>query len=384
MKTPAIQQKSIVLLAAIGLAFLLPIVRGVDVAKESSSDKNLTLDLGQNVTMQMKWIPAGEFLTSKPSDDVMGSPAAPKIKVAITKPFYMASTEVTRGQFEAFVSQSGYRTEAEARGWGTYWDKASKSNKPIPGRDWRHPGYEQDSDHPVACVTWNDANRFCHWLGEKTGRHVRMPTEAEWEYACRAGTTTRFQWGDKADAAKGWCNLTDETLRQALMKSVPPGITSDNPICSWSDGYAFTSPAGRFKPNAWGLFDMHGNLWEWCADWQGNAYPGDGSSVDPHGPINGTKRVIRGGCWAEPPMFARSLSRVGWEPDNADFGVGFRVCCGEVAPASAASHQPTAPAGTQDAPSPADRIKQIKQLMEQGLIDKQEYDRRVKEILDAI
>jgi len=362
-------------------SYLLPIVQGVDVAKESSPDRNLTLDLGQNVTMQMKWIPAGKFLegaeADKPKDNT------PPREVTISKPFFMATTEVTRRQFDAFVVQTGYQTDSEKRGWATFWDRPTKSNKPISGRDWRHPGFEQDADHPVSCVTWNDANRFCEWLSKKSGRPLRLPTEAEWEYACRAGTTTHFQWGNDAQS-NGLCNVADETLEQAL-KNMPPlaGIPADFTVAALTDGYPFTSPVARFKANAWGLHDMHGNLWEWCADWAKNE-PFKGNKIDPRGPASGTKRVIRGGCWADKPNSARSISRVGWEPENADIGVGFRVCCEELAQASAASPQPAAPAGTQGASTPADRIKQIKQLMEQGLIDKEEYDRRVKEILDAI
>jgi len=381
MKTPAIHNKTITLIAAIELAFLLPIVRGQDVAKESSSDKNLTLDLGQNVTMQMQWIPAGKFLMgSAENDKGKRKSEIPQHEVTISKPFYLAATEVTRRQFEAFISQTGYKTDAEKRGWSTYCDKATI--RQISGRDWVHPGYEQDPGHPVACVTWNDANQFCKWLGEKTGRPFRLPTEAEWEYACRAGTTTSYQWGDNPNEGKGWCNVSDKTLREALQNTAPtPGINTPG-VCPWPDGYVFTAPVGRFRANAWGLFDMHGNLWEWCAD----RFQKDisGNNVDPQGPTDGTQRVIRGGCFDETPQFFRSAVRVGWEEDRADFGVGFRVCCGEVAQASGASPQPTAPAGTQGTPTPADRIKQIKQLMEQGLIDKQEYDRRVKEILDAI
>jgi formylglycine-generating enzyme required for sulfatase activity len=331
----------------------------------ASPDKNLTL--GQDVTMSLKLIPAGKFFMGGKSKNS---------EVTISKPFYLAATEVTRQQFEAFVSQTGYQTDAEKRGWATYWDKPTKGNKQIPGRDWRNCGYQQDADHPVACVTWDDANEFCQWLAKKTGEPVRLPTEAEWEYACRAGTTTRYQWGNDPQGGKGWCNITDESLQQALQNAVPLGLTSDIAVCPWSDGYAFTSPSGQFNANVWGLFDMHGNLWEWCADrFQQDFYSSD-NSIDPRGPNRGALRVIRGGCWGDQPGLCSSAARVGWEPTFADFGIGFRVCCGELAPV-----QPVPTGGKSGS---ADRLKQLKQLLDQGLINKEDYDRKMKEIVDSI
>ncbi|TSA31753.1 MAG: formylglycine-generating enzyme family protein [Verrucomicrobiaceae bacterium] len=176
------------IVAAIALALIPAIAQGA----ESSTEKDLTLNFSQDVTMLLKLIPAGKFMMGGAKEESK----IPKHEVTISKPFYMAATEVTRRQFEAFVAETGYQTDAEKRGWASFWDKPTRSNKHISGRDWRRPGYEQDADHPVACVTWNDATQFCKWLSEKTGKPVRLPTESEWEYACRAGTTTQFQWGD--------------------------------------------------------------------------------------------------------------------------------------------------------------------------------------------
>ena len=136
---------------------------------------------------------------------------------------------------------------------------------------WRKPGFEQGDDHPVVCVSWNDAQAFCKWLERQGKKIYRLPTEAEWKYACRAGTTTRFSCGEKDESLKEFANLADEALLTKMDKKIgpfnaaPKGNTSGG-IAGWNDGYPFTSPVGKFKPNPWGTYDMHGNVWHWCAD----------------------------------------------------------------------------------------------------------------------
>ena len=286
---------------------------------------------------------------------------------------------MTRRQFDAFVSQTGYQTDAEKRGWGTYMNRGVSQ---IPGRNWRNPGYEVGPDHPVACVTWNDAAKFCEWLSAKTGRHFRLPTEAEREYTCRAGTATRYFWGDDdKNGGNGFCNVSDQTLKDYIKKNPPvPGLNSDGRV-SWSDGYVFAAPVGCFRPNAWGLFDMSGNLWEWCSDWFEKDYQ-NAQRVDPQGPGAGSGRVIRGGCFDETPRAFRSAKRLGFAPENADFGVGFRVCCdgdtsAQIAPAKTSVFSP----GTD---SHAEKLKTLKRAFEQGLLSKEQYDAKVKDILDGI
>ena len=129
---------------------------------------------------------------------------------------------------------------------------------------WRNTGFEQTDEHPVVNVSWNDAVAFCKWLSKKEGKTYRLPTEAEWEYACRAGTTTRYYSGDDPETLAKVGNVADAALK-AKFPDWKYTIKA-------SDGYVFTAPVGKFKPNAFGLYDMHGNAWQWCADWYGEEY----------------------------------------------------------------------------------------------------------------
>ena len=164
-------------------------------------------------------------------------------------------------------------------------------------------------------VTWKDAQAFCDWLGKKEGKKYRLPTEAEWEYSCRAGTKGRFYSGDDAEALKGVANVLD-----ASFKKIHPQASY---AAAWDDGYPFTAPVGKFKPNAFGLYDMHGNVWQWCADWYG-LYP-RAKVVDPQGPQTGKQRVVRGGSFLLQPKYVRSADRGKRMPWNRLFNVGFRV-----------------------------------------------------------
>ena len=294
--------------------------RQTETASALGIAKDLTLDLGGGVSMKLVLIPAGKFqMGSKFSAPETAKRYGgetdyyenehPRHKATVTKPFYMGVYEVTRGQFEGFVSATSYKTEAEKEGRayardGKSWDAAN-------GTSWRQPGFEQTDSHPVVCVSWNDAGGFCRWL---VGKTVRLPTEAEWEYACRAGTMTAYQWGDDPDDGKGWCNGTDQAF-----KAKSPGW----PVFNWSDGYVYTSPVGSFKANAFGLYDMHGNVWEWSQDWYG---PYANANVrDPQGPASGKFRVLRGGSWCLNPAGCRSASRFRSASGNRYSRGGFRV-----------------------------------------------------------
>jgi len=180
---------------------------------------------------------------------------------------------------------------------------------------WRNPGFTQGDDHPVVEVSWNDATAFCAWLSKKEGKTYELPTEAEWEYACRAGTTTRFWCGDTDASLKGNANIADASLKEKY--------PSASWAVAWDDGYASTSPVGRFKANPWGLYDMGGNVWQWCAD-DYDKYQ-EGTIKDPNGKESANIRVLRGGSWCAGPRDCRSASRGGDYPANRNDLNGFRV-----------------------------------------------------------
>ena len=258
----------------------------------------LVLDLGGEVSLKLVRVPAGKFTMGSPKTERKHSKTeSPLREVTISRDFYMSRCEITRGQFAEFAKATEFNTQAETDGWAYAWD--GKKWDKIKGASWRKVGHEQTDDHPVVCVTWSDAVAFCKWLGGKTGRTVRLPTEAEWEYACRAGKQTIFSWGDTLAEGKGVCNVADQTAKKQFRRwNVFP----------WEDGYVFTAPVGSFKPNAFGLYDMHGNVWEWCSDWYGRDYSKAGK-VDPTGPETGRYRVIRGGSWMSSAPVVRSAYR---------------------------------------------------------------------------
>ena len=197
-------------------------------------------------------------------------------------------------------------------------------------------GFDQTDDHPVVCVSWNDAAEFCKWLSHKEGKLYRLPTEAEWEYACRAGTTTRYACGDDPESWPKRPTWPTPRSRTEAPKLVP--------TIAASDGYLFTAPVGRFRPNAFGLYDMHGNAWEWCADWYADDYYSWTEATDPLGPGVGTERVRRGGSWVVAPSPTRSARPPGRDRAKRLAGQGFRVAMSLDAPA-AASAAPTAAKG---------------------------------------
>jgi formylglycine-generating enzyme required for sulfatase activity len=246
----------------------------------------------------------------------------PEHKVRITKPFYLAAHQVTVGQFREFVKAKNFRTDAETSGgsyaWdGTQWNLDPKAN-------WKNPGFEQGDDHPVVCVSHNDALAFINWLNSKENRErrtYRLPTEAEWEYACRAGTRGLYGGNeDDPESLARVANVADASAKKAL--NLTHTIKSD-------DGYVYTAPVGRFDAR-WGLYDMIGNVWEWCADgFDENAYEERASRpspvVDPRGPVGAPGRVFRGGGWSGDPRDCRPAFRDGDELEGRINDLGFRV-----------------------------------------------------------
>lgn len=246
----------------------------------------------------------------------------PKHSVHITKPFFMGQQEVTVGQFRAFVEETSYRTNAEQDGiGGVGWSIESIGTElRSPKFNWKNPGFIQTDQHPVVNVTWNDATAFCEWLSRKEGVTYRLPTEAEWEYACRAGTTTPFSVGSNGEDLAKVGNVCDESLR------IKFGVERDKTAAiAANDGFVFTAPVGQFEPNAFHLFDMHGNVQEWCLDWHTVQYYQHSPPQDPLGPIRGEFRVFRGSSWLSTPIFCRSANRSRYPPNYCSNKIGFRV-----------------------------------------------------------
>jgi len=242
------------------------------------SEKSFTNSIGMKFVM----IPAGTFMMGSLSNEPKRDSDERQHRVIIGKPFYIQTTEVTQGQWREIMG-----------------------NNPS---DFKNCG----DDCPVEKVSWNDCQEFIRKLNRQEGTNkYRLPTEAEWEYACRAGTDTPFYFGD--------CLSTDQA-----------NYDGNNPMpgCSRGEYRKRTVPVGSFPPNAWGLYDMHGNVWEWCQDWYGD-YP-SGHVTDPIGPSSGEFRVLRGGSWFSYARRARSANRYWGGPGGRFNRFGFRGALGDV------------------------------------------------------
>jgi eukaryotic-like serine/threonine-protein kinase len=281
-----------------------------------------------SIGMSLVLVPRGEFRMGAPDTDKKArSSEKPQHPVLISRPFYLGAHEVTVGQFGRFVEATGYKTDAEAGRAESFVPGKSGNFTRSKKHSWSDPGFAKENDHPVAQISWDDALAFCEWLSRAEDQTYRLPTEAEWEYACRAGTMTRFTTGDEPESLEGAANVADRRLKEEAPQAGP------GTAAPWDDGFAFTSPVGRFRPNAWGLYDMHGNVWEWCADSFGSYKKGEKRLRDPRGPHGGGPRVQRGGSFAgsgnDPPPdlpYVGSAGRRGIEPGGlVRATVGFRV-----------------------------------------------------------
>ena len=253
-----------------------------------------------------------DFVRVEPGSFVMGSPhrytdeygwvyETARHEVTIGYSFYLGQTEVTREQFELFVEETGYVTDAEKQGWAyTCVPDAPWHYQALV--DWRFPGFVQTDRDPVTHIGWHDAVAFCQWLSGKTGREIRLPSEAEWEYACRAGTAGEFA-----------------------------GPLDEMAWTLWNSGQVKrTRPVAQKQPNAWGFYDMHGGVWEWVQDlWheESNGAPADGSAwvqTDRFEPMG----ITRGGSFASPPWLCRSYIRMKTPLGQMiHYNNGFRIVC---------------------------------------------------------
>ena len=269
--------------------------------------------------MKLKLIPPGEFLMGSPDDDTdADEDQKPRHRVRITRPFYLGATEVTRGQFQRFVDEAGYRTESEKDGKGGWgWNDELKKVDRNARFTWRNPGFEQSDEHPVVNVSSIDAVSLTARLSQKEKKGYRLPTEAEWEYACRAKTTTNYCTGDDPESLAAVGNILDGTAKARYAKLNFTTIAAQ-------DGYVCTAPVGQFAPNGFGLFDMHGNVWEWCSDGYDSDYYKRSTTADPPGAVQTAHAVCRGGSWLDFPRESRSASRYEFAPEYVTSTLGYR------------------------------------------------------------
>jgi formylglycine-generating enzyme len=252
----------------------------------------------------------GSFMRGARAGDAAADPGEfPRHRVTIAKPFAIAAKPVTVAEFKTFVEATGYRREGGChtltdQGWIVDADAS-----------WRTPGFAQEPSHPVVCVSWQDASAYIDWLSARAGRRYRLPSEAEWEYAARAGSAARNFWGDDDREACRYANVNDITAKN---KTAKIGVNC-------TDGFMFTSPVGWFRPNKFGLYDMIGNAWAWIADcWAGDYAhaPRDGGAAEA-APC--AERVLRGGSWTDTPGPVRINARERRAPDARLSIIGFRI-----------------------------------------------------------
>ena len=283
-------------------------IRGLNSAEPRLAEGELRLDEARRaaetraLTGEMVPIIGGTFRMG----DLSGDGARNQRPVhSVTVPsFKLGKYEVTVGQFRRFVQATGYRTDAERRAGGnegcrTYtgdgWDWT-------PGRSWKNPGYAIEDNQPVVCVSWNDALAFTEWLSAQTGATFRLPSEAEWEYAARAGSTAKYSWGNSIGYNEANCDGCGSRW------------DNDRP-----------APVGSFSANAWGLHDIHGNVSEWVQDCWNKNYKGAPSDGSAWGSGDCNLRVHRGGSWFNTPVRLRSASRNGFTQSRRAYYRGFRL-----------------------------------------------------------
>jgi formylglycine-generating enzyme required for sulfatase activity len=277
---------------------------------------------------EMVVVPAGDFMMGSPaSEQGRFDEEGPQRRVHIRK-LAVGKFHVTRGQWAAFVSATNRSTTG-----GCAWSgvQGTTEDGPNESASWRNLGFAQDDAHPVVCITWQDALAYVHWLGIRSGHGYRLLTEAEWEYSARAGSTTPYPWGP--DASHEHANYGAD----ACCSGIASGL----------DRWVNTSPVGSFPPNAFGLYDMHGNVMQWVQDCFANSYAGlpiDGSAYETaialsvlgdlsilNGTLSCSYRMLRGGNWGDPPDMIRSAARNFAPPPGAmlqnysSAGLGLRV-----------------------------------------------------------
>ena len=273
-------------------------------AKEQAvlaSELGVPSRLENTLGMRFVLIPAGTFYMGSPEREAGRDPGEVLHAVTLTKPYYVQIGEVTNAQFRHFRERHQSDSPAGLEGFDRY-------------------------DRPVTSVGWHAANQFCAWLSKREpARTYRLPTEAEWEHACRAGSNTSFPWGPSESDMHLHANGADLTAKHDMPYRMRERVEAD-PRWRWilhSDGHLEPTRPGTFRENTWGLYDMIGNVFEWCADWAGPYDPAN--ATDPAGPEEGELRIIRGGAADAAPHKCRSAWRGGMRPIKSSPNLGFRV-----------------------------------------------------------
>ena len=256
------------------------------------------VEVTNSIGMKFRLIPAGEFwMGAVPGDDEADDDERPRHRVEITKPFYLGVYEVTQEQ----------------------WQRVMGSNL----------SEFKGSTRPVEKVSWDDAVSFCEELSRMTGETYRLPSEAEWEYAARGGVEGKvYVWGDERTPLVNGikhANVADECVKGSEYYKVFKATYDEYGFTGYDDGYEETSPVGSYAPNNYGLYDMAGNVWEWCSDWYDSGYYSRSPSADPGGSSSGSIRVLRGGSWVYGPWYLRSSYRYWCPPVSRGLSFGFRI-----------------------------------------------------------
>jgi formylglycine-generating enzyme required for sulfatase activity len=264
-------------------------------------------------------LPAGRFVMgAAPDEEVLEQLAEefrgrsePRREIEVGR-FSIGRFEVTRGEFRAFVAVTGYQSS------GCFvWE--GREHRLVAARSWQSPGFAQDDRHPATCISWEDAEAYTRWLSKLTGRRYRLPSEAEWEYAARAGTTAHRYWGNTMREACRYSNGADARTRSEVPEAADWAISECN------DGHPYTAPVGRYSANAFGLHDMLGNVAEWTADCWSPDYRGAPASAAPRRDGDCYLRAVRGGAWDEAAAGLRAAYRVGSPVVVRVYARGFRV-----------------------------------------------------------
>lgn len=305
-------------------------VKKMSFGKENLSKIEQPIESAANTIIfknKMVHIPGGEFLMGTNSKEGFVSDGEGPVRKVKVNPFLMDSYPVTNREFEEFIKATGYVTESEQFGWSYVFHSFLSHDSSIQVKQlvntpwwygvkdayWYQPEgpnstIEQRLDHPVVHVTWNDAIAFCQWAGK------RLPTEAEWEFAARGGLEQKmYPWGDELTPnGEHYCNIWQGKF--------PYENTKD-------DGYEGTAPAKSFPPNGYGLYNVSGNVWEWCSDWFSRSIHSRGGRTNPQGPASGETKVMRGGSFLCHQSYCnryRVAARTSNTPDSSSVHLGFR------------------------------------------------------------